>query len=119
MAIAHDTKDVPFMAKKVTITLVDDLDNSLPADETVLFSLDGVNYEIDLSAANAAKLRDALAPYIGHAERIGGRKTTRSAGPRRSNVSAVREWARANGFEVNDRGRIPAPVQEAYDKAHA
>ena len=107
------------MAKKVTIQLVDDLDKSSAADETVSFSLDGVNYEIDLTAKNAAALRDALALYIGHAERVGGRKATRSAGSgSRSNVSAVREWARANGHQVSERGRIPADVQAAYDKAN-
>lgn len=112
------------MAKKVVITLVDDLDQSTPADETVSFSLDGVNYEIDLSADNAAALRDALSLYIGHAERVGGRRATRGAGRgaaagRRGPVSAVREWARNNGYTVNERGRIPADIQAAYDKAHA
>jgi hypothetical protein len=111
------------MAKKVTITLVDDLDKTSPADETVSFGLDGVSYEIDLSAANAAKLRDALAVYIGHAERLGGRKSTKAAGSgaksRGGAVSSVREWARANGYQVSERGRIPADIQAAYDKAHA
>ena len=107
------------MAKKVTIQLVDDLDKSSPADETVSFSLDGVNYEIDLTEANASALREALARYIGHAERVSGRKATRAAGSaKRSNVSDVREWARANGHQVSERGRIPADVQAAYDKAH-
>jgi hypothetical protein len=111
------------MAKKVTITLVDDLDKTSPADETVSFGLDGVSYEIDLSSANAAKLRDALAVYIGHAEWMGGRKSTRAAGAAKrsagGSVSAVREWARINGHQVSERGRIPADIQAAYDKAHA
>ena len=108
------------MAKKVTITLVDDLDKTSPAAETVSFSLDGINYEIDLSEGNAAALRDSLAVYIGHAERVSGRKSTRSAGStKRGNVSEVREWARANGHQVSERGRIPADIQAAYDKANA
>lgn len=109
------------MAKRVQVVLEDDLDRS-PADETVSFALDGVSYEIDLSAANASKLRDALAPYVGVAQRVGGRKSAgRRAGGagRRADVSAVRDWARANGHKVNDRGRVPAAVQAAYDKAHA
>ena len=107
------------MAQRVQVLLVDDLDNS-DADETVTFALDGVTYEIDLNAANAGKLRDALAPWVGHARRSGGRKATaRSAGARRKDVSAVREWARNNGHDVSERGRIPATVQEAYDKANS
>ena len=114
------------MAKKVQVLLVDDLDKSSPADETVSFSLDGVSYEIDLTSANAAKLRDELAVWIGHAERTGGRKSTGRAargaargGGSKADLSAVREWARSNGHQVSDRGRISAEVQAAYDKAHA
>ena len=67
------------MAKKVQVLLVDDIDKSSPADETVSFSLDGVSYEIDLTSDNAAKLRDDLAVWIGHAERTGGRRVDRLA----------------------------------------
>ncbi|PYG01115.1 Lsr2 protein [Georgenia satyanarayanai] len=113
------------MVQKVMVTLIDDVDGT-PADETVLFSLDGVNYEIDLTTDNAAKLRDALAPWVGHARRAGGRRTSggarsgrRSSGGGGSNDAAkVREWARANGYTVSDRGRIPAEVTEAYAKAN-
>ena len=114
-----------FMAQKVQVLLVDDIDGS-DADETVTFSLDGVSYEIDLTDANAQKLRDDLSTWIGHARRAGGRKTTsRSTTARRtSNASSsadltkVREWARSNGYEVSDRGRIPSEIIEAYDNAH-
>lgn len=109
------------MAQRVQVLLVDDIDNT-DADETVTFALDGVSYEIDLNTANAAKLRDALAPWVGHARRSGGRKATgrsTSGGARRKDVSAVREWARKNGHDVSERGRIPAAVQEAYDKANS
>lgn len=113
------------MAQKVTVTLVDDLDGST-AEETVEFGLDGVNYQIDLSDDNAARLRDALNEYVDHARRAGGRK--RSAGrapvgraPRpasadREQNQAIREWARKQGMKVSDRGRIPAEVLEAYHK---
>ena len=111
------------MAKKVQVLLVDDVDKSSAADETVSFSLDGVSYEIDLTSKNATKLRDDLAVWIGHAERTGGRRSPgRSAGKgtgRKADLGAVREWARQNGHKVSDRGRISADVQAAYDKAHA
>lgn len=111
------------MAQRVQVLLVDDIDNS-DADETVTFALDGVTYEIDLNATNAAKLRDEFATWVGHARRSGGRKASgrassnSGAGARRKDVSAVREWARSNGHDVSERGRIPAAVQEAYDKAN-
>ena len=123
VSFSHFSKGVSPMAKKVTITLVDDLDKSTPADETVSFSLDGVSYEIDLTSDNAAKLRDDLAVWIGHAERTGGRRSTgRSTAGKasgRKDVGAIRAWARENGHTVNDRGRISAEIQAAYDKAHA
>ena len=110
------------MAKKVQVLLVDDVDKSSPADETVSFSLDGVSYEIDLTSKNASKLRDDLAVWIGHAERTGGRRSSgRTPGKgssRKGDLGAVRAWARDNGHKVSDRGRISAGVQAAYDKAH-
>jgi Lsr2 len=110
-----------FMAQRVQYMLVDDLDGT-EAVETVSFSLDGVSYEIDLTAANAKKLRNDLAAWVGHARRSGGRKSSRKAGAsggqRRGDLSAVREWARKNGHQVSDRGRISAGILAAYDKAH-
>ena len=111
------------MAQRVQIALEDDLDGGAAA-ETVTFGLDGVSYEIDLSDKNAGKLRDEFASWIGHARRSGGRRTTgrravgSSGSSSRRDLSAVRAWARANGHQVSDRGRVSAAVQEAYDKAH-
>ncbi|WP_235736933.1 histone-like nucleoid-structuring protein Lsr2 [Nocardioides alcanivorans] len=109
------------MAQKVNIILVDDIDGS-DADETVTFALDGVNYEIDLTAGNAEKLREALAPYVGHARRVSGRRTTgrRSGGAAASGPSPsdIRDWARSNGYEVSERGRVSAEIRQAYDAAH-
>jgi hypothetical protein len=107
------------MAQKVHIVLEDDLDGSV-ASETVSFGLDGSSYEIDLNADNAAKLREALAVYVGHGRRVGGggrrgRRAVATGGP---SPREVREWARANGHDVPDRGRIPADVRTAYDAAH-
>ncbi|QKE83243.1 Lsr2 family protein [Arthrobacter sp. NEB 688] len=112
------------MAKKVQVLLVDDVDKESPADETVTFALDGVSYEIDLTSENASKLRDALAVWIGHAERTGGRRSAsrgaaKSSGGAKRDVSAIREWARSNGYDVSERGRISSEVQEAYDKANS
>ncbi|MCW2781092.1 MAG: hypothetical protein JWR35_1541 [Marmoricola sp.] len=107
-----------FMAQKVNIVLVDDIDES-EADETVIFGLDGKEYSIDLSARNAGKLRDALALYIGHARKgggRGGRRSARSAGG--TAASEIRDWARGNGYDVSERGRVSAEVREAYNAAH-
>ena len=122
------------MAQKVVVSLVDDLDSS-EADETVEFGLDGATYEIDLSDANAAALRDRLADYVAHARRSGGRRRSSSSArvvvrlaPRsgsggraavdREQNQAIREWARKQGMTVSERGRIPSEVSEAYHKAH-
>lgn len=109
------------MAQRVQIILEDDVDGSA-ADETVTFGLDGVTYEIDLSADNARKLREELAPYIGHARRSGGRRASgvrsSSSSSAKRDLADVRQWARQNGHQVSDRGRISAEVQAAYDKAH-
>ena len=108
------------MAQRVHVVLVDDIDGS-DAGETVTFGLDGSTYEIDLNEKNAAALREALAPYVGHARRSGGsRRGKKSAAAATSGPSAaeVREWARENGWDVPDRGRVSADVRQAYDAAH-
>lgn len=112
------------MAQKVQVLLVDDLDGG-EADETVTFALDGKTYEIDLTTANADKLRGLLDPYVKSGRRTGGRasggrgKAARSASSGGSQDTAqIRAWAKENGHEVNDRGRVPASIREAYEKAH-
>jgi hypothetical protein len=106
------------MAQHVQVVLVDDLDGGKAA-ETVSFALDGVSYEIDLSAKNAAKLRDALASWVGHSRRAGGRRgggRARAARGSGGDLGAMRDWGRKNGFKVSDRGRISAELQAAYRK---
>jgi hypothetical protein len=111
------------MAQIREVRLIDDLDGEA-ADETIEFGIDGKNYEIDLSKANAGKLRDALAAYVASARRSGGRRSRSAAstGPARKpsidreQNQAIREWARKRGMKVSDRGRIPAEVLEAYHK---
>jgi hypothetical protein len=115
------------MARKVQVILSDDLDENLPADETVSFSLDGTNYEIDLAEKNAKDLRDAFSRYVSAARKVGrggsrasGGGRSRATGGRmdREQAGAIRDWARKNGHAVSDRGRIPASVVEAYESAH-
>lgn len=118
------------MARRIVHQLVDDLDGTVlevGEGETVLFSLDGVAYEIDLAAGNAAALRDALAPYVDAGRSVssrgaGGGAATGTPRKRRrtgqQDYSAVREWAKSNGYKVSERGRVPASVLEAYEAAH-
>ncbi|MGY4718670.1 histone-like nucleoid-structuring protein Lsr2 [Naumannella cuiyingiana] len=109
------------MAQRVQVILEDDIDGG-EAAETLRFGLDGVDYEIDLSEKNAGKLRDALAPWVAHGRRTGGRRrtgrSTASSGSRNSRAGEIREWAQAQGMKVSARGRISAEIQEAYDRAH-
>ena len=112
------------MAQKVNIVLVDDIDQS-EADETVSFGLDGKEYAIDLNTKNASALRDALAPYVAHARSAGGRSRRSGGGGGGSARSAggptpaeIRAWARENGFDVPERGRVSAEVRDAYNAAH-
>ena len=113
------------MAQQTTVRFVDDLDGS-EAVGTVTFALDNRAYEIDLSDENTDKLHEALAPFIEHGRKAGGRSGGRgrtrgqapmTETPARSNreeTQAIREWARQNGHQVSDRGRIPKSVMEAY-----
>lgn len=108
------------MAQKTVVILTDDIDGG-DADETLTFAVDGVSYEIDLNAANATRLRESFAEWIGHARRVTARRGTqarrRSGGGAlsRSESQEIREWARQNGHKVSDRGRIPAEVRDAYE----
>ena len=119
------------MARKVQVILSDDLDENLPADETVSFSLDGTSYEIDLAEKNATELREVFSRYVSAARKVGrgGRSSGgsgggggrgRSTGGRmdREQAGAIRDWARKNGHQVSDRGRIPGSVVDAYEAAH-
>ncbi|MFE2287756.1 Lsr2 family protein [Streptomyces sp. NPDC059443] len=113
------------MAQKVQVLLVDDLDGG-EADETVTFALDGKTYEIDLTTANAEKLRGLLDPYTKGGRRTGGRgaATGRAKGRAAAvagnpDTAVIRAWAKSNGYSVNDRGRVPAEIRDAYEKASA
>ncbi len=109
------------MAQRVVVRLTDDLSGAeIPAGkgETVTFDLDGTSYEIDLTAKNASVLRKALQPYVEAARPVKGAPRR----PVRTRIAAdthtVKQWARANGYEVNDRGRVPNAVLAAFDAAN-
>lgn len=105
------------MARKVEVTLVDDLDGS-SASESVSFSIDGTEYEIDLSEANAQELRDSLAKYIEAGRRASGAKSKAPSRSGKNDTAAIREWAQKNGYNVSSRGRIHGSIIEAYRAAH-
>jgi hypothetical protein len=116
------------MAQIQQTILVDDIDGG-DAVETVSFGLDGASYEIDLNAENAAALRDALSTWVGHARRSGGRRAGSGAAARpraarsasssaNGDTAAIRAWAKENGHEVSERGRISSTVLEAYKAAN-
>lgn len=110
------------MAQKTVVELVDDLDGG-KADETVAFALDGVDFLIDLSAENAARLRESLAEFVGHARKTGG-KRGKGAGRKaqatdKPDNQAIREWARSQGETIAERGRIPAALVMRFQEAHS
>ncbi|MCZ2816764.1 histone-like nucleoid-structuring protein Lsr2 [Modestobacter sp. VKM Ac-2984] len=117
------------MARKTTIVLEDDLTGQVLEEgrgETVAFALDGQSYEIDLSEGNSVQLRADLSRYVDAARKTSasrggtqGRKAASSfAAAGRKDTGEIRSWARENGHEVSERGRIPTAVVEAYDAAH-
>lgn len=97
------------MVQRVHVVLEDDLEGG-EASETINFSIDGNRYEIDLNERNAENLRKSLADFIAHARRQGGRKLRSGPEP-----AEIRKWAREHGYEVPERGRIPARITEAYN----
>lgn len=110
------------MAQRTILQLIDDLDGS-EADETVLFSLDGRSYEIDLTSENADRLRAALNPWTAAGRRVSATrrqgKTASADSTRRRALEKIRQWGRDNGWQVSDRGRVPQDLQDAYRKAHS
>lgn len=116
------------MAQRVLLVCDLDDDDSAGA-ETMSFAIDGSAYEVDVCSRHAAALRDAVAPYVGAGRRAGGsgsnisgarraRGGRPSSGPDRQRTQEIREWARAGGHQVSDRGRIPARLVEEYEAAH-
>lgn len=129
------------MAERIVVQLVDDINGTEITDdsgERINFSVRGVDYQIDLSAANVAKFEKALAPYLDAATRVGGRRTRtqkvaepssrapksgargrgKKAASSKEQLAAIREWAQDNGYDVAARGRIKADIVEAYHAAN-
>lgn len=118
------------MAQKTSVAYFSDLsdveitDNDQP---TVSFGWDGNEYTIDLTSQEAEKFHKAIEPYLNAATKVSGgrsRSTAKrstaanSSGRSSEDLTAIREWAKANGHEVADRGRIKKEILEAYDAAH-
>jgi hypothetical protein len=126
----YDNTREPMMAQVREVRLIDDLDGG-PAAETIDFSLDGRDYQVDLSEDNALKLRDSIAEFVAAARRAargpraGGRNgnggnVNKGAPTRRDReqTAAIRAWAQQNGRIVAERGRVPKAIVEEYEKAH-
>lgn len=112
------------MAQQFQVQYIDDLDGSDLGSvaNTISFAFEGREYSIDLSDQNAAQFREVMAPYVENGHRVTG---TRARPARKSSgrsstgdTKAIREWARNNGYEVSDRGRIPADIMDAYAAAN-
>jgi hypothetical protein len=111
------------VAQKITTLFIDDIDGGA-AEGTVRFALDGTEYEIDLNAKHSEELRSALGKYVSHARKVGGsaRRAGRTAGRGRGagstlNTTEIRNWARENGYDIKDRGRVPADLVAKYQAA--
>jgi hypothetical protein len=112
------------MAQKITTLFIDDIDGGT-AEGTVRFALDGTEYEIDLNAKHSEELRSSLGKYVTHARKTGGAarrggrvagRTSRGTGPV-LNTTEIRNWARENGYDIKDRGRLPADLVAKYEAA--
>lgn len=110
------------MSTRTIVELIDDVDGT-PAVETVKYSLDGTHYEIDLSEKNAQALRSVQDVWINYSRKV---PTPTPSAPRASrrngkdyDPAKVREWARSQGIQVSDRGRLDRGIIAAYKAGHA
>ena len=107
------------MAQRIQTLFIDDIDGGA-ADGTVRFGLDGTEYEIDLSGEHTDELRRALGKYIEHGRKVGGTSRRSPRGHRGApaiDTAKVREWAKGNGYDIKDRGRVPADLVAKYQAA--
>lgn len=107
------------MAQKIQTLFIDDIDGS-EAEGTVRFALDGADYEIDLSVAHSEEFHKVLAPFVANARKTGGSRRAAARGRRNAGSidnHKVREWARGQGIEIKERGRVPADIVEKYHQA--
>jgi hypothetical protein len=112
------------VAQKIQTLFIDDIDGGA-AEGTVRFALDGTEYEIDLNAKHSDELRSAIGKYVTHARKVGGsaRRAGRAAGRAGRgagsslNTTEIRNWAREQGYDIKDRGRVPADLVAKYQAA--
>jgi hypothetical protein len=107
------------MAQRIQTLFIDDIDGG-EAEGTVRFGLDGTDYEIDLSGEHTDELRQALGKFIEHSRKVGGTARRAARGVRVApavDTAKVREWAKGNGYDIKDRGRVPADVVAKYQAA--
>lgn len=112
------------MAEKILVVKIDDMDGTEIADgeaHELLFSVNGTEYRMDLSKKNMDKFTKAVSPFTEKAKKVRSRR-----GPKRTGTSMpteqiaqIREWAKNNGYDISDRGRIPIKVVEDWELAHA
>jgi hypothetical protein len=121
--MAIESRKAVIVAQKIQTLFIDDIDGG-EAEGTVRFALDGAEYEIDLSARHSEELRSALGRYVSHARKVGGapRRAGRAAGRAvrgngAPNTTEIRNWARENGYDIKDRGRVPADLVAKYQAA--
>ena len=124
MMTAETRKAEIQVAQKIQTLFIDDIDGGA-AEGTVRFALDGTEYEIDLNATHTEELRSALGKYVTHARKVGGGarragraagRAGRGAGPA-LNTTEIRNWAREQGYDIKDRGRVPADLVAKYQAA--
>lgn len=122
---ARRTGECRDMGQEVTVRLTDDIDGQSTAAETVVFAVDGVTYNIDLSDKHAAELRADLGKWVQHARRATKQRAQKEPGQRRrrgmpsTEAQAIRDWAGTQGIPLSDRGRIPQHVIDRYHRRPA
>ncbi|MCE0488274.1 histone-like nucleoid-structuring protein Lsr2 [Ornithinimicrobium sediminis] len=109
------------MAQRVQTLFVSDLsgDDLGESGQTVRFGYKGVEYEIDLSENEIADFDKAIGMYIEHGRKVGGRRQAgQKSSASKEDLSKIRQWAKANGHQVSERGRIAQAVKDAYYAAN-
>ncbi|MEU3709036.1 histone-like nucleoid-structuring protein Lsr2 [Streptomyces catenulae] len=108
------------MAQKIVTIFTDDLTGEESSEaSTHIIALDGVTYEIDLAPDSYDQLLEAVGPFLKAGRRArGGKARVAKAASANQDTAAIRAWAKENGYNVNDRGRVSAEIREAYAKAN-
>ena len=110
--------------QKTVVKYIDDVSKKeTPKVETIEFAFEGKTYEIDLNPLNAANFRRSIDKYVKNGRKVSGRRTSPFDGRRvtheKGYVQEVRQWAKDNGIEVAERGRVPLSVYDRFEAANA